>query len=157
MGIGRQQALDSKVRDTTLSSAVFKVENTGSAMFSELAGISSEVELAEYMEVGEHGPMFGRFVGKAKPPTVSLKRSMSTGADTTWIWAWHALARRGAADAYRTTYLSLYGAGDMDNPLKTYTLVNAVAAKVDIGGVKAGGTEVVIQTLTMQCDEIFEE
>jgi phage tail-like protein len=156
LGIGRQSALLKDARTTTLSNATFKVENTGSALFSELVGISSEVEMAEYMEVGEKGPMFGRFVGKAKPPSVTLKRSMSTGTDTTWIWAWHALARSGGAGAYRDTTLSLYGAGAPDSPLKMYQLVNAVATKVEIGGVKAGGTEVVIQTLTIQCDEIVE-
>jgi len=156
--IGRQSAMPKGNRTSTLSNATFKIENLGkSALFSELVGISSEVEMAEYMEVGEKGPMFGRFVGKAKPPTVTLKRSMSTGPDTTWIWAWHALARTGSADAYRDSTLSLYGAGaDPSTALKSYQLLNAVAAKVEIGGVKAGGTEVVIQTLTIQCDEIVE-
>lgn len=156
LGIGRQQALDKNKRSETLSAATFKIENQGSAVFSELAGISSEVEMAEYMEAGEKGPTFGRFLGKAKPPTVALKRSMGNGPDTTWIWAWHALTRSGSKDAYRDTTLSLYGAGSPDQPLKSYMLVNAVAAKVEIGGAKAGASEVIIQTLTIQCDEIIE-
>jgi phage tail-like protein len=158
MGIGRQSALPADKRKETLSAATFKIENQGgSAVFSELAGISSEVELAEYMEVGDKGPMFGRFVGRAKPPTVSLKRAMTTGQDTTWVWAWHALARTGASEAYRDTTLSFFGAGsDPTKPLKMYSMINAVAQRVEIGGMKAGGTEVVIATLTIQCDEIVE-
>ncbi len=159
MGTGRQQAFDNAKRGETLTSAVFKIENEhGAAMFSELGGISSEVEQSEYMEAGEKGPMFGRFIGRAKPPTVTLKRAMSTGQDTSWIWEWHGMARTGATGAYRTTTLQLFGAGaDPGKPLKSYTLVNAIPTKVDIAGMKAGGTEVVLQTLTMMCDEIIDQ
>jgi phage tail-like protein len=157
LGIGRQGAIDKGVRSSTLNSAYFKIECTGggSAMFSELGGISSEVETVEYMEAGAKGPMFGRFIGKAKPPTVTLKRAMSTGPDTTWIWAWHALARTGSPEAYRNTTLAMFGAGN-PSALKTYQLVNALPTKVEIAGAKAGATEVVIQTVTLQCDEINE-
>jgi phage tail-like protein len=157
LGIGRQSSLAPDKRDETLASAVFKIEDdTGkTAMFSELGGISSEIEQTEYMEAGEKGPMFGRFIGKAKPPTVTLKRAMTTGPDTTWIWSWHALARTGSKMAYKTTTLGLIGTGSSE-PLKSYMLVNAFPTKVEIAGMKAGGTEVVIQTVTLQCDEIIE-
>jgi phage tail-like protein len=158
MGTGRQAALNSDVRGKTLTSAIFKIENTsGVAMFSELGGISSEVESAEYMEAGEKGPMFGRFIGRAKPPTVTLKRAMSTGTDTNWVWEWHAMARTGDTKAYRDTTLSLFGAGgDAGTPAKAYMLIGAFPTKVEIAGMKAGATEVVLQTVTLQCDEIIE-
>lgn len=158
LGTGRQTAIDKDRRDQTLTSAVFKIENsTGMAMFSELGGISSEVESADYMEAGERGPVYGRFIGKAKPPTVTLKRAMGTNKDTSWIWEWHAMARTGSTDAYRDTTLGLYGAGaDPTTPKKTYMLIGAFPTKVEIAGMKAGGTEVVLQTVTLQCDEIIE-
>lgn len=158
LGIGRQGAIEKAARATTLTSSYFKIECTGggSALFSELGGISSEVEMAEYMEAGEKGPMFGRFIGKAKPPTVTLKRAMGTGKDTSWIWTWHALARTGSPEAYRETTLAFYGAGEPGKALKIYQLINAVPTKVEIAGAKAGATEVVIQTVTLQCDEINE-
>jgi hypothetical protein len=51
----------------------------------------------------------------------------------------------------------LYGAGDDPGGAAkmTYMLVNAFPTKVDIAGMKAGGTEVVLQTVTLQCDEII--
>jgi phage tail-like protein len=155
---GWQQAADAKRKEEALTSAVFGIETAqGTAMFSELGGISSEVEQQEYMEAGTTGPMFGRFIGRAKPPTVTLKRAMSTGADTTWIWEWHAAARTGSTAAYRHASLKLYGAAlGMSKPVKTYEMVNAFPTKVEIAGMKAGGTEVVMQTVTLQCDEIFE-
>ena len=157
---GRQSGFDRSNTDKApLTSAVFMVENSkGTATFSELAGISSEVEQAEYMEVGGRGTVFGRFVGKAKPPTVTLKRAMTTGGDTHWIWLWHAAAREASPMAYVTTDLKLFpaGADPSGSPTKAYTLVNAFPTKVEIAGMKAGGTEVVIQTVTLQCDEITE-
>ncbi len=156
---GRQNPLGNDVRDQTLTSAVFKITtDKGDAMFSELAGISSEVEQVEYMEAGIKGPVFGRFIGRAKPPTVSLKRAMSTNKDTTWIWEWHAMARTGNSAAYRMCTLGLYAAGTSPegSATKAYMLINAFPTKVEIAGMKAGGTEVVMQTVTLQCDEITE-
>jgi len=156
---GRQTAIDSGKRSETLTSAIFMIENgNGKAAFSELGGISSEVEQTEYMESGERGAVYGRFIGKAKPPTVTLKRSMSTGGDTHWIWLWHAQARLASSVAYQTTDLKLFpaGADPSGTPAKTYTLVNAFPSRVEISGMKAGGTEVVLQTVTLQCDEISE-
>src|SRR3712207_6594847 len=141
MGVGRQGVIENTARDETLSSAVFKIDVNGSvAMFSELGGISSEVEHAEYMEAGVKGPTFGRFIGRAKPPTVTLKRSMTTGKDTTWVWEWHAMARTGSSQAYRPCTLSLYAAGQDPggSPQKAYMLSNAFPTKVEIAGMRAG-------------------
>jgi len=158
MGTGRQTAVEQATRTEALTSAVFQIESNGqTARFSELGGITSEVESAEYMEAGEKGPVFGRFLGRAKPPTVSLKRAMSTGKDTNWVWEWHAAARSGDVAAYRDTTLKLFGAGgDPQKAKKSYTLVGAFPTKVEIMGMKAGATEVVLQTVTLQCDEIIE-
>ena len=160
---GGKRASDSRspviFATTTITSATFLVTcDLGEAMFSELGGISSEVEQAEYMEAGLKGPEFGRFLGKAKPPTVSLKRSMTSGGDTTsWIWGWHGIARSLDPTAYKDCTLKLFSATTgPDNPVKTYYLINAIPTKVEIAGMKAGGTEVVIQTLTMMCDHIEE-
>ncbi len=154
---GRQVALDPARREATLSSATFMIVNQfGTLLFSELGGISSELEQAEYMEVGPTGnPIFGRFLGKAKPPTVTLKRAMGEGNDSHWVWLWHAQARMGGGTAYVNTDLKLIPAGKPDST-RTYTLHNAIPTKVELAGMKAGGTEVVIQTLTLQCDEISE-
>lgn len=159
LGTGRQAAIRDETRGELLTSAIFKIENeAGVASFSELAGINSEVEQTEYMQAGEKGPEFGRFVGKTKPPSVTLKRAMSTGKDTTWIWEWHQQARAGSPAAYRTTTFMLYGAGSdpSQQPAMSYMLVNAFPSKVEIAGMKAGATEVVVQTVTLQCDEIIE-
>lgn len=160
MSLGRQQPFNADARKEAITSATFKIEWVAGgfeAVFSELAGISSEVEQTEYMEASVKGPMFGRFLGKAKPPTVTLKRSMSTGKDTSDIWKWHAAARNAVPDAYKDTTLKLFAAGgDPEKPVKCYLLTNAIPTKLDIAGMKAGASEVVVQTLTLMCDGIEE-
>src|SRR5215212_5348670 len=112
LGTGRQAGMDPTKKSGLLTSAVFKISNTlVTTTFSELAGINSEVEQAEYMEVGAKGPEFGRFFGKAKPPTVTLKRAMSAGAESMNIWGWHAQARAGLPSAYMDTTFELFAAG----------------------------------------------
>jgi phage tail-like protein len=155
--LGKQQALTKQQRDEALTSATFQIEAEGkTANFSELAGISTEIEMVEYMEAGPKGPVFGRLAGKAKPPTETLKRAMGVGQDTTWIWAWHASARQAQTEAFKDTTLKLFTAGKPDAPVKSYLLTNAFPTKVEIAGMKAGATEIALQTLTLQCDNIEE-
>ena len=157
--LGKQLPMDKALREDIVTSATFQIEavgGAGKAVFSELGGISSEIEAGEYMEAGEKGPTFGRFIGRAKPPTVTLKRAMSSGGDTTWIWEWHAKARMADSNAYRHTTLKLFRAGNSETPVKSYLLSNAFPTKVEIAGMKAGATEVVVQTVTLQCDNIEE-
>jgi phage tail-like protein len=159
LSTGRQPAATGEQKGEVLASALFIVEVEGKTLgFSELAGIVSEVEQAEYMEAGVAGATFSRHFGKTKPPTVTLKRAMSTGDGTTWVWAWHQLARTAAPTAYKECTLKLFSAGDdPSGPGRlTYLLVNAWPTKVEIAGMKAGTTEVVIQTLTLMCDEMFD-
>jgi phage tail-like protein len=157
---GWQSTIDPTRKSQTISAAVFQLDCTpgGTAMFSELGAIASEVESKEYMEVGKQGPEYGRFIGQAKPPTVTLKRSMSTGLDTTWIWTWHMQARMGGSLAFRTAYLKFFTPTQgMQQAVKVYGLFNAFPTKVEIAGIKAGATDVVLQTVTLQCDEIIED
>ena len=87
------------------------------------------------MEAGEKGPIFGRFIGRAKPPTVTLKRSMTkTGATTTWIWAGTRVARTLKSAAYRTAALKPVRCRAAPTPVKTYYLTNAIPTKVEIAG-----------------------
>ena len=156
---GRQIAIIDDEKESLLSSAFFRIGTPeGSADFSELLGISSEVEQSEYMEAGPGGAMFSRHPGRTKPPTVTLKRGMKTGFSTMWIWSWHKLARMSAPGMLRDCVLMLYGPNDdPSGPGRmAYMLMNAFPTKVELAGMKMGGTEVVVQTLTLQCDDMFD-
>lgn len=156
---GRQLSIDPSDKETLLTTAVFRIWTIeGSADFAELAGITSEVEQTEYMEAGPIGAMFSRHPGRSKPPTVSLRRALRTGLSTTWLWSWHQMARQSLPTMHRDASLTLFGPGDdlSGSGSMTYLLMNAFPAKVEIAGMKAGGTEIVFQTVTLQCDDLID-
>lgn len=156
---GRQLAVTPAQRETVLASATFRIWTLeGSADFAELAGITSEIEQTEYMEAGPVGALFSRHPGRSKPPTVTLRRALRTGLSTTWLWSWHQLARASLPGMHRDCSLTLFGPGDdVTGPGRmTYLLMNAFPSKVEIAGVKAGASEVVLQTVTLQCDDLLD-
>jgi phage tail-like protein len=156
---GRQLPLQPEARQQFLSCAVFRIWTPeGSADFAELGGISSEVEQTEYMEAGPVGALFSRHAGRAKPPMVTLRRAMRTGSSSTWLWTWHQAARQSLPTMWRDCSLTLFGPGDDPSGAgkMTYLLMNAMPTKLELGGVKAGGSEVIVQTVTLQCDELID-
>lgn len=156
---GRQLALEATDRGVLFSSVVFRIWTVqGSADFAELGAITSEVEQNEYMETGPVGAIFSRHAGRSKPPTVTLRRGLRTGASTAWIWSWHQAARNSLPLMWRDCHLTLYRPGDdlSGTGGATYLLMNAFPVKVEISGVKAGGTEIVYQSLTLQCDDLID-
>jgi phage tail-like protein len=142
---------------TIISAAVFKLEVPGlnPINFAELVGISSEVENSEYMASGTTGPVFSRHFGRTKPPTVVLKRGLDLNGD---LWLWHQQVRNLSPQAYKLATLKLYGPGDDISGAGrlTYVMTNAWPSKIEVGGVKAGATEIVYQTVTLMCDEIID-
>jgi hypothetical protein len=156
---GRQTALSRDQKEDILTSAVFRIWTVqGSANFAELGGITSEVEQTEYQETGPFGAMFSRHAGRAKPPTVVLKRAMRTGFSTTWLWTWHQFARQSLPLMYRDCALTFFGPGDDIDGVgrMTYLMMNAFPTKLEIGGVKAGGTDYIVQSVTLQCDDMID-
>ena len=136
-----------------ISAARFVIEIDGMtvASFSDLTGINSEVEAVEYISSDKDGKVVHtKQFGKTKPPKVTLKRGLD---GTTEIWTWHQRVLMGSADAPQTCSLKLVGADN--EPRVTYLLENAWPAKVDIAGLKAGASEVVMETVELVCDAIL--
>ncbi|WP_156756332.1 phage tail protein [Actinokineospora pegani] len=134
-----------------VSAARFVVQFDGGSeiTFSEMSGIVSEVEVTEYLASGKVGVSMSKQFGKTKPATVVLKR----GVDQDYaLWTWHQEVLAGQPTARRTCSLILL---DMANvPKQTYQLLNAWPSKLEIGGLKAGGSEAVIATVTLTCEQI---
>ena len=135
------------------------VDGTDIAIFSELSGINSEVEAVEYISANstkngliEHTKQFG----KTKPPKVTLKRGLD-GSKA--IWAWHEMVMNGDVTAITTCHLKLLSqAADSGGEPKikiTYVLENAWPSKVDIAGMKAGASDIIMETVEIVCDSII--
>ncbi|MEU9129896.1 phage tail protein [Kitasatospora sp. NPDC048540] len=137
------------------STFVIQVDGIQVATFSELSGINTEVESIEYISTGREGIVHTKQYGKTKPPTVTLKRGLDTDA---YMWAWHQAVLQGEPAARKTCSLMLFAASrspSSDSPIITYILENAWPSKLDIGGMKAGATEVVTETVVLHCDHIL--
>ena len=98
------------------------------AIFSELQGINSRVT----------------------PPTIVLKRGKSTSME---MWSWHEAARTGQMSAARKN-ASLVMYDYEGKPVARYHLTNAWPSKIEIGSLKAGASEVLMESVTMVCDHI---
>jgi phage tail-like protein len=120
------------------------------AMFSELAGITSEVEPVDYLDATDKQVALTKLPGKAKPPTVVLKRGKTSGLE---LWAWHETVRRGdMAAARKNCTLVMYNTDG--KPVARYHLEHAWPSKLEIGALKAGSSEVLYETVTLTCEHL---
>jgi phage tail-like protein len=124
--------------------------DTVETSFSELSGINSEVEPSEYISVDINGNVLHtKQFGKTKPPTVTLKRGVDSSSQ---MWTWHELALMGSPSARKSATLKLQDAAG--NTFQTYQLEGAWLSKLEIGGLRAGDSAVVVETVQIVCDRI---
>ncbi|MEU9663572.1 phage tail protein [Streptomyces chartreusis] len=137
-----------------ITAASFVIVFDGQAMgvFSELGGISTEITPTEYIVSGNGMTTLTKQFGQKKPPTVTLKRGVSD--DSLGIWAWYQMAVQGLPAARRSGTLELRGADN--TPKAIYWMDGVWPSKMDIGNLKAGSSEVVIETLTLTCESIMQ-
>jgi phage tail-like protein len=120
------------------------------AVFSELSGITAEVETSEYWETSGDAVAVNKLPGKFKPPTVTLKRGMNGSLE---LWSWHEAARKGTIGAARRSCsLIMYNAEG--KPVGKYWLEKAWPTKMELAGLKAGAGEALIETVTLTCEYI---
>src|ERR1700722_11914132 len=119
--------------------------------FSELAGITSEVEPAENYSTSQvMGVNLTKTYGKVKPATITLKRGVDNDQS---LWIWHNRVVIGDPTARATCSLLLQNTARQT--LASYQLSNAWPSKLDVAGLKAGASEVLIASCTLVCDQIL--
>lgn len=136
--------VEAATRNEGITAARFGITIDGVeiASFSELQGISSSVDLIPSED--------GQLLGRNKAAAVVLQRPLNRDNS---IAAWHELVILGdVAAARKSCSLVMY---DADNkPVARYYLQNAWPSKVDIGSLKAGTSEVLMETVTLTCEFI---
>jgi phage tail-like protein len=120
------------------------------ASFSELIGISTEVEPVELLESTEKEVMLKKLPGKKKPPTLTLKRGKNQSME---LWLWHEAVLMGDIVAARKS-CSLVMYSTDGTPVARYHLEMAWPSKLEVGGLKAGASEVLYETVTIVCEHI---
>ncbi|KOV51976.1 hypothetical protein ADL00_38710 [Streptomyces sp. AS58] len=137
-----------------ISAARFVVsfDQMAPSYFSELSGITSEVEPTEYIAADARtgAIVHTKQFGKTKPPTVTLKRGVD---GTAHLLAWHTMVIAGNPGARMTGTLELQNASGQ--PQATFRLINAWPSKIEVGNLKAGMSEIVLETVTFTCEEVL--
>jgi phage tail-like protein len=87
--------------------------------------------------------------GSRTPPTVTLRRGHTSDMN---LWTWHVAALVDPVAARKSASLVMY---DLEGkPVARYYLENAWPAKIEIGSLKAGASEVLMETVTIVCEHI---
>ena len=119
------------------------------AVFSELVGISSAVDIEEVRLDTKRKHRLKKLPGKRTPPTVTLKRGMTRNIE---LAAWHELVILGDVAARKNVTLTMYDVtGD---PVVRYHLTNAWPSKLEIDALKAGASSVLTETVTLVAEFI---
>jgi phage tail-like protein len=145
-GVGSGQEYDA------LTAARFELTIDGHsvAQFSELSGISSAIDVVDFIESNAKETILKKLPGKRTPPTVTLKRGMNKNIE---LSAWHELVVLGDVAAARKS-CSLTMFNTKGEPVARYHLTEAWPAKIEIGALKAGASEVLMETVTLVCEFI---
>jgi phage tail-like protein len=120
------------------------------ASFSELVGITTEVEPVELLESTDKEVMLKKLPGKRKPPTLTLKRGKNQSME---LWLWHEAVLMGDIMAARKSCSLVMYATD-GTPVARYHLEMAWPSKLEVGALKAGASEVLMETVTLVCEHI---
>ena len=136
-----------------IASYHFAVEIDGVelAQFSELSGITSEIDVIELKENTSAGkPIIKKLPGARMPPTITLKRAKNASMA---LWDWHYQVYQGNVAAARKTgsvVLYDYGYGEVAR----YNFTNGWPSKVTMGAAKAGSNEVLMEEISIVCEEL---
>jgi phage tail-like protein len=146
VGLGPKQPNDA------LSAARFSLTIDGYeiASFSELQGITTSVSVVDFLESTDKEVIFKKLPGRADPPTLVLKRGKNASME---LWAWHEAVLNGELVAARKS-CSLVMYNYDGKPVARYHCENAWPAKIEIGALKAGASEVLMETVTIVCEHL---
>jgi len=145
MTVGSQDRANKAITDP-LTAATFSlaIDGVEVAVFSELLSLRSGHELEDF-EVA--GPRIR--TGNRMPPSVTLKRGMTGDLS---LWTWHVAALGNPNARRRNASITIYDTAGA--PIARYHLEQAWPAKVEIGALKAGASEVLMETVTIVCESI---
>lgn len=128
-----------------------EIDGTTIAQFTELTGLTSEVDVTELKENGIDGKLvIKKIPGAHKPPTLTLKRAKNVSMD---LYKWHKAALDGKVKEARKTgsvILYDYEAGE----IARWNFVNAWPSKLTTSGLKAGSNELVTEEATIVMESL---
>jgi phage tail-like protein len=128
-----------------------EIDGVTIAQFQEVSGIASEIAVIDLQQNMKDGKfLIHKLPGNRKPPTITLKRGKNASKD---IWDWHEKIYQGkVTDARKNGSVVLYNYDHSE--VGRYTFVNAWPSKVSMSALKAGSNEVLMEEVTLVCEEL---
>jgi phage tail-like protein len=128
-----------------------EIDGVSIAQFQEVSGIASELDVIDLQQNTSDGKaVIHKLPGNRKPPTITLKRGKNASKD---IWDWHEKIFQGkVSDARKNGSVVLYSYDHSE--VGRYNFVNAWPSKVSMGTLKAGANEVLMEEVTLVCEEL---
>ncbi len=127
------------------------VDGVQIATFSELQGITTKVDVIEFRESTENGVRIVKIPG-ATAPEGEVKFKMAMGSNLE-MNAWLESAQAGMMEQARKS-CSLVMYSTEGKPVARYHLEHAWPSKLEIGALKAGSSEVLMETVTIVSERI---
>lgn len=132
----------------------FGAANSVRAGFQEISGMGIEMTVAEYRNGNEPENHVRKIPGVYKVPDVTLKRGVIGVLD---FFTWIRETREGDQAIRRNVVIELMDETG-DNPVMTWTLINALPMKYTAPTLNAkGGTDVSIEELVLSCESMKVE
>jgi phage tail-like protein len=120
------------------------------AQFSEVSGITSEMDVVELKENTPNGLVIHKLPGAPKPPTITLKRAKNSSKD---LWEWHKAMLDGhVGDARKegSVVLKDFEGGE----IARYNFFGAWVSKLTTSTLKSGSNEVLMEECTIVCEQM---
>lgn len=139
-------AVSAPARADSLAAARFELTIDGHSMavFSELVSISSSVTLVP----PPTGEVIIRHLPVPTPATIVLRRPMTRNIE---MAAWHELVILGDVAAARKSF-TLTAYNSEGQAVARYHATDGFPSKLEVSSLKAGASEVLMETVTMTCE-----
>ena len=109
-----------------------------------------QVEPVKFMESSDKEIIMKQLPGSTTPGKIVLKRGKNSSME---LWAWHESVLNGDIVAARKS-ASLVMYNYDGKAVARYHLEHAWPSKIEIGALKAGSSEVLMETVTIVCERI---
>lgn len=137
-----------------VSAARFYFQTSGAKVpIAELKNINTHVEPIEYIYNDPQGTtVHTKQYGKTKPPNVTFVTGLDQNS-MLMFFGLHDKVRQGDPTGRQDMDIFLYDLSG-SNVMLHYALDNAWVSKLEVGGAKAGASESITLTVTLECDQI---
>ena len=122
-----------------------KVDGIGEIGFTEISGMTSEVDVAEIKQNKDGKYVLDKVAGAAKPPTLTIKRPKDSSMA---LWTWHKAAIDGDMKGARKGGSITLNDTDTKK-VAMWKFENAWCSKLTVSSVGAGKNEVVMEEATI--------